>query len=169
MPIKKLEKLNILILFLFFFIINISFSEDSVTEIDNPKFSEKGLDNKQYEIKAKRGLKSENSIKLFEVEGKYRTQDGIWVFIEAEKAIYDQISKIIELEKEIYLFSDNDDKLYADFGKFDIDNDIIELKQNVKHIRNLDIITSDNLTITENFGKLVYQGNVKTKIVRENK
>ena len=38
-------------------------------EIDNPKFSEKGLDDKTYEIKAKKGLKSDVQLKLLQLKG----------------------------------------------------------------------------------------------------
>ena len=42
-------------------------------KFDNPKFSEKGLDDKTYEIKAKKGLKSDVQLKLFAVEGKFKS------------------------------------------------------------------------------------------------
>ena len=56
-------------------------SEDLVIEIDNPKFSEKGLNDKVYEIKAKKGLKSNEELELFTVEGKFKTKkDGKWIY-----------------------------------------------------------------------------------------
>ena len=56
---------------------NFTKSDDLVVEIDNPKFSEKGLNDKVYEIKAKKGFKSESELDLYIVEGKFKTnKDG---------------------------------------------------------------------------------------------
>ena len=58
----KLLDLDILLLSLVLLFISTSliYSEEVVIEIDNPRFSEKGLSDKTYEIKAKKGLKSNN-------------------------------------------------------------------------------------------------------------
>ena len=45
--------------------ITILSSDELVIEIDNPKFSEKGLNDRIYEIKANKGLKSNDSLELF--------------------------------------------------------------------------------------------------------
>ena len=61
-------------------------SEDLAIEIDNPRFSEKGLNDKVYEIKAKKGLKFDNKLELFEVEGKFKTEkNGKWIYLVADK------------------------------------------------------------------------------------
>ena len=77
-------------------------SEVLVIEIDNPKFSEKGLNDKIYEIKAKKGLKLDDELELFTVEGKFKTEkNGKWIYLEAEKGSFSQITNFIELEKNI--------------------------------------------------------------------
>ena len=70
--------LDMPIKFFIFFIIflsnltSASFEENSqLIEIDNPRFTEKGLDEKVYEIKAEKGLQSEDYLELIKVEGKF--------------------------------------------------------------------------------------------------
>ena len=60
MQIKIGSKLFVIFLvFKLFWYPNLYANEsDLIIEIDNPRFSEKGLDEKQYEIKAEKGLKS---------------------------------------------------------------------------------------------------------------
>ena len=56
---------NLLLLLVIFFIVTFfAKSDELVIEIDNPKFSEKGLNDKVYEIKAKKGFKSDNQLLL---------------------------------------------------------------------------------------------------------
>ena len=83
--------LDMPIKFFIFFIIFLSHltssysEEDSqLIEIDNPRFTEKGLDEKVYEIKAEKGLQSEDYLKLIKVEGKFKTDDNTWIFLEAD-------------------------------------------------------------------------------------
>ena len=52
-------KFLFLIVTLLFVTMLFSKSDELRTEIDNPKFSEKGLDDRVYEIKAKKGLKKD--------------------------------------------------------------------------------------------------------------
>ena len=50
---------------------------------------QKGLSDKTYEIKAEKGLKSDNELKLFAIEGKFKTvKDGKWIYLEADKGNY---------------------------------------------------------------------------------
>ena len=91
---------------IFFFILtsfySISFANDNLEiEIDNPKFSEKGLDNRLYEIKADRGIQKANSLELFAVEGKLRTDKGVWIYLNAERGNFNQLDNLIELCKGI--------------------------------------------------------------------
>ena len=66
---------NFLLLILFIFVICIkNVKSESIIEIDNPKFTEKGLDNKIYEIKAAKGFKSNQELKLISVEGKFKSE-----------------------------------------------------------------------------------------------
>ena len=61
---------------IFFLLIINSSANEVVIGVDNPKFSEKGLDDKIYEIKAKKGLKSGDDLKLFLIEAKFKTKEG---------------------------------------------------------------------------------------------
>ena len=163
----KLLRINFLLLpaLLLFILINLARSDELVIEIDNPKFSEKGLNDKTYEIKAKKGLKSDNDLELFTIEGKFKTQkNGRWVYLEAEKANFSQITNFIKLEENIILYTDEGEKLRSHYATFDIENDIIELQEKVSHESDGGIILSDRTIITNNFNKIIYNGNVVSTI-----
>ena len=136
MSIKLLNLDNLLSsLIILFILTSITYSEEVFIEIDNPRFSEKGLSDKTYEIKAKKGLKSDNELKLFVIEGKFKTaKDGKWIYLEADK------------------------------GNFSQDNNFIELAENVSHESIKGLILSDSSTITNNFNKITYFGNVESLI-----
>ena len=140
---------------------------DLEIEIDNPIFSEKGLDNRLYEIKADRGIQRETSLELFTVEGKLRSASGIWVYLNAKKGSFDQIKNEIELSGEITFYTDENDRFYSDFALFSIESDLIKFNRNVKHIKGNSIITSDESRIKNNFEHIIYEGNVRTLYVIE--
>ena len=86
------------ILFLVFYS-SIAFRDDQlVIEIDNPKFSEKGLDDKVYEIKAEKGFKSNDQLELITVEGKFKTDKGTWIYLKANKGNFLQSLNFLSLE-----------------------------------------------------------------------
>ena len=63
MLIKLLKLDNLLLSLIILFIsTSLTYSEEVFIEIDNPRFSEKGLSDKTYEIKAEKGLKSDNEL-----------------------------------------------------------------------------------------------------------
>tara|TARA_B100001027_G_scaffold211820_1_gene180460 strand:- start:451 stop:963 length:513 start_codon:yes stop_codon:yes gene_type:complete len=163
----KFLSLNSLLLFLvaLFISTTLSSGEELFIEIDNPKFSEKGLSDKTYEIKAEKGLKSDNELKLFLIEGKFKTaKDGKWIYLEADKGSYSQDNKFIELEENIIFYTDDGEKLSSKYATFDIQNDIIELVENVSHKNIKGLILSDSSIITNNFNKITYFGNVESLI-----
>ena len=163
----KLLRINFLLLpaLLLFILINLARSEELVIEIDNPKFSEKGLSDKTYEIKAEKGLKSDNELKLFVIEGKFKTaKDGKWIYLEADKGNFSQDNNFIELQENIIFYTDDGEKLSSNYATFDIQNDIIELAENVSHESMKGLILSDSSTITNNFNKITYFGNVESLI-----
>ena len=144
-------------------------SEDLVVEIDNPKFSEKGLNDKIYEIKAKKGLKSEEELELFTVEGKFKTKkDGKWIYLKADFGNFSQKLNFIELKKNIIFYTDDGEKFRSNHATFDIKNDVIKLEENVSHESIDGKIVSDTSEISENFNKIVYTGNVETIINTNN-
>ena len=152
---------------IFFFILtsfySISFANDNLEiEIDNPKFSEKGLDNRLYEIKADRGIQKANSLELFTVEGKLRTDKGVWIYLNAERGNFNQLDNLIELSGKINFYTDENDKFYSDYALFYIDNDLFKFNENVKHIKGNNTITSDKSRMKNNFEHVIYEGNVST-------
>ena len=146
------------------FIFSISTSNEEIAvEIDNPKFSEKGLDDKIYEIKADKGIKFANNLKLFIIEGKFKTENGTWIYLKADEGTYNQESNIIELNKNINFYTDEHESLKSDMAIFYISKDIIEFYDNVRHLTENTIVTSNNSKVINNFNNISYEGDVFTK------
>ena len=163
MLIKNISKLSVFFLLTLILLQFNSFSDENLgIEIDKPKFSEKGLDNRLYEIKAERGIQRENNLELFTVEGKLRTDTGIWIYLEAKRGNFDQIENLIELSGEINFYTDEEDRFRSDKAIFSINDDLVEFHSNVKHIRTNGVIIADESKIKNNFNHIVYQGNVST-------
>ena len=127
----------------------------------------RGLDEKQYEIKAERGLKSGENLKLFFVEGKFKTSGGTWIYLKADTGEYNQLSNMIDLNRNIEIISDRNDSIIADGANFDLANDIILLKKNIVYKKNKNTVTSDRSKIIDNFNYITYQGNVITTLFVE--
>ena len=163
MLINNIMKLSIFFLFIFILLQSNSFSTENLEiEIDKPKFSEKGLDNRLYEIKAEKGIQREGSLELFDVEGKLRTDSGIWIYLNAKKGNFDQIKNLIELSGEINFYTDEEDRFQSNNVMFSINDDLVKFNNNVKHIRGSSIITADESQMKSNFNHIVYKGNVST-------
>ena len=163
MLIKNISKLSVFFFFMLILLQFNSFSDENFEiEIDKPKFSEKGLDNRLYEIKAERGIQRENDLELFTIEGKLRTNTGIWIYLDAKRGNFDQIENLIELSGEINFYTDEEDRFRSDKAIFSINDDLVEFNSNVKHIRTNGVIIADESKIKNNFNHIVYQGNVST-------
>ena len=163
MLIKNIAKLSFFFLFILFLFQNILFSNENLEiEIDKPKFSEKGLDNRLYEIKAEKGIQREGNLELFVVEGKLRTDSGIWIYLNAKEGNFDQIKNLIELNGEVNFYTDEEDRFQSDNALFSINDDLVEFNKNVKHIRKNSIITANMSKMKNNFNHIVYTGNVST-------
>ena len=161
----KILSFNIII---FIFFQSQSLSNESLDiEINNPKFSEKGLDNRLYEIKADRGIQKENNLELFTVEGKLRTDSGIWIYLNAERGDYNQQMNFIELNGNINFYTDENDKFQSDYALFSINNDLVELNKNVEHIKGSTVIRAEKSKMKDNFNYIIYEGNVSTLYVIE--
>ncbi len=166
--------LDMPIKFFIFFIVFLSYltssysEEDSqLIEIDNPRFTEKGLDEKVYEIKAEKGLQSEDYLELIKVEGKFKTDDNTWIFLEADSGIFFQSTNIIQLNDNIVFYTESNESFKSDRATFDMENDIINFTK-IEHKRNDNLIIADQSIINDDFTKIVYEGNVSTKIIFEN-
>ena len=166
MLIKNIFKLSIFFLFILILFQSKIFSNENLEiEIDKPKFSEKGLDNRLYEIKAERGIQKEGHLELFIVEGKLRTSSGIWIYLNAKKGKFDQLENLIELNGEINFYTDEEDRFQSDNALFSINDDLIEFSNNVKHVRGSNIITANESKIKSNFNHIVYKGDVSTSYI----
>ena len=161
--------LNRSIIFILFFlnILNaIANDSETVIEIDQPRFSEKGLDQKSYEIKALKGLKSNEKLVLFDVEGKFKTNDGLWIYMNADEGDYKQTKNTIELSDNVQFYTDDGDKITSNNAIFKMNEDLIILKKNVFHENNELRIKSDTTTISNNFNNIIHEGNVITEILK---
>ena len=166
MSIKYFNAMYLIFIITFFFI-NTTFtvSDELIVEIDNPKFSEKGLNDKVYEIKAEKGFKSESALELLTVECKFKKKKkGRWIYLEADKGNFSQETNHIELENNIIFYTDDGEKIKSDRASFDMNNDVIKLNDKVSHESIKGLILSDSSIITNNFNKIIYLGNVKSFI-----
>ena len=139
---------------------------ETFIEIDQPRFSEKGLDQKSYEIKAQKGLRSSEKLVLFNVEGKFKTTDGLWIYMNADEGDYEQTKNTIRLSDNVQFYTDDGDRITSNSAIFKMDEDLIILRKNVFHENKEIIIKSDTTTISNNFDNIVHEGNVLTEILK---
>ena len=139
---------------------------DTIIEIDQPRFSEKGLDQKLYEIKAQKGLRSRDKLVLFDVKGKFKTNDGLWIYMNANEGDYEQTKNIIKLSDNVQFYTDDGDKISSNNAIYKLDEDLIIFKKNVFHENKELRIKSDKTIISNNFDNILHEGNVITEILR---
>ena len=161
--------LNRSFIFILFLLSNLNATandSETIIEIDQPRFSEKGLDQKSHEIKAQKGLRSSEKLVLFDVEGKFKTQDGLWIFMNADEGDYEQTKNTIKLYDNVQFYTDDGDKITSNNAIFKINEDLIILRKNVFH-ENQDLrIKSDTTTISNSFDNILHEGNVITEILK---
>ena len=161
--------LNRFFIFILFFLSNLNLAasdSENIIEIDQPRFSEKGLDQKSYEIKAQKGLRSSEKLILFKVEGKFKTNDGLWIYMNANEGNYEQIKNTIKLYDNVEFYTDDGDKITSSNAVFKMDEDLIILRKNVLHENKELRIKSDTTTISNNFDNILHEGNVITEILK---
>ncbi len=139
---------------------------ETVIEIDQPRFSEKGLDQKSYEIKAQKGLRSTEKLVLFDVEGKFKTNDGLWIYMNADEGDYEQTKNTIKLSKNVQFYTDEGDKITSNSAIFKMNENLIILRTNVFHENKELRIKSDRTIISNNFDNILHEGNVTTEILK---
>ena len=155
------------IFILFLNILNATANDsETVIEIDQPRFSEKGLDQKAYEIKAQKGLRSSEKLVLFNVEGKFKTTDGLWIYMNADEGDYEQTINTIKLSDNVQFYTDDGDRITSNNAIFKMDEDLIILRKNVFHENQEIRIKSDTTTISNNFDNILHEGNVLTEILK---
>ncbi len=161
-------------LLIFLFILNLPFfanftkAENTETpiEIANPVFTTKGVNEIPYTIKAASGVQRGDDLELFQIEGKIKNRENIWIYLNADKGNYNQISQVVFLFKNIEVYTDNKEKLISDEAIIDLQKDTITLLYNVKYENQINRIESDKSVITDNFQNFEYFGNVRTNINR---
>ena len=161
--------LNRSFIFILFFvnILNaIASDSETLIEIDQPRFSEKGLDQKSYEIKAQKGLRSSEKLVLFNVEGKFKTNDGLWIYMNADEGDYRQTEKTIKLYNNVKFYTDDGDKITSNNAIFKMNEDLIVLRKNVFHENKELRIESDTTTISNDFDNILHEGNVIAEILK---
>jgi len=159
-------------LLFFLFIFNLPFytsylsAENSETpiEIANPVFTTKGVDEMPYTIKAASGIQRGDDLELFKIEGKIKNRDNIWIYLNADKGNYNQISQVVFLFNNIEVYTDNKERLISDEAIIDLQKDTITLLSNVEYENQNNRVESDKSVISNNFQDFEYFGNVRTNI-----
>jgi len=163
---KKILK-YLFIIFLFFFGLQSNAEENQNTiEIKNPIFTTKSIDGSPYEIKAEKGLQRENFLDLFVIEAKLKTNKDIWIYLNADKGTFNQSSGEILLESNIEIYTEADEKIFAELANVNTNSKIITLKKNVKYQDSNIFISADESIINDDFSNVRYNGNVKCKVLK---
>ena len=164
---KKKIHLHLFIIFLLFFGFK-SYGEETqnTIEIKNPIFTTKSIDGSPYEIKAEKGLQRENFLDLFVIEAKLKTNNDIWIYLNADKGIFNQSSGEILLESNIEIYTEADEKIFAELANVNTNSKIITLKKNVKYQDSNIFISADESIINDDFSNVRYNGNVKCKVLK---
>ena len=164
---KKKIHFHLFIIFLLFFGFR-SYGEETqnTIEIKNPIFTTRSIDGSPYEIKAEKGLQRENFLDLFVIEAKLKTNKDIWIYLNADKGIFNQSSGEILLESNIKIYTDSDEKFFAELANVNTNSKIITLKKNVKYQDSNIFISADESIINDDFSNVTYYGNVKSKVLK---
>ena len=167
--ISKNKKIlmHLFIIFLLFFGFRSNAEENQNTiEIKNPIFTTKSIDGSPYEIKAEKGLQRESYLDLFVIEAKLKTNNDIWIYLNADKGTFNQSSGEIMLESNIEIYTETDEKIFAELANVNTNSKIISLKKNVKYQDSNIFISADESIINDDFSSITYYGNVKSKILK---
>jgi len=168
--ISKNQKIliHLFTIFLLFFGFKSNAEENQNTiEIKNPIFTTKSIDGSPYEIKAEKGLQRENYLDLFTIEAKLKTNKDIWIYLNADKGTFNQSSGEIQLESNIEIYTDADEKIFADLASVNTNGKIITLKKNVRYQDSNILIFADESIINNEFSNVTYYGNVRSKVLKK--
>jgi hypothetical protein len=164
---KKKNHLYLFIIFLLFFGFQSNAEENQNTiEIKNPIFTTKSIDGSPYEIKAEKGIQRENFLDLFVIEAKLKTNNDIWIYLNADKGTFNQSNGEILLESNIEIYTEADEKIFAELANVNTNDKIITLKKNVKYQDSNIFISADKSIINDDFSNITYYGNVKSKVLK---
>ena len=167
--ISKNKKILIHLFFMFLFFLEFKSNAEenqNTVEIKNPIFTTKSIDGNPYEIKAVKGLQRENYLDLFVIKAKLKTNKNIWIYLNADKGTFNQSSGEILLESNIEVYTEADEKIFAELAYVNTNGKIITLKKNVKYQDSNIFISADKSVINNEFSNITYYGNVKSKILK---
>ena len=125
-------------------------------EIKNPIFTTKSIDGNPYEIKAEKGTQRENLLDLFVIEAKLKTNNDIWIYLNADKGTFNQSSGEILLESNIEIYTEAYEKIFAELANVNTNGKIITLKKNVKYQDSNIFISADESIISDDFFSITY-------------
>ena len=168
--ISKNQKIliHLITIYLLFFGFKSNAEENQNTiEIKNPIFTTKSIDGSPYEIKAEKGLQRENYLDLFAIEAKLKTNKDIWIYLNADKGTFNQSSGEIQLESNIEIYTDADEKIFAELANVNTNGKIITLKKNVRYQDSNILIFADESIINDEFSNVTYYGNVRSKVLKD--
>ncbi len=156
--------------FLIFFLVILNFetnANEGTVEIKNPIFTTKGVDGNPYEIKAEKGYQNKNYLDLFVIEAKLKTTDYGWIYLQADTGTFNQSSGEIELNSNIIVYTESDEKIFSDLAFVNTNDRIIILTNNVIYQDKKIEIRANKSIIDNEFSKIIYSGNVKSKIINK--
>ena len=162
---KILMHLSIMLPLFFGFQSNAEENQNTI-EIKNPIFTTKSIDGSPYEIKAEKGLQRESYLDLYVIEAKLKTNKDIWIYLNADKGTFNQSSGEILLESNIEIYTEADEKIFAELANVNTNGKIITLKKNVKYQDTNIFISAEKSIINDDFSSITYYGNVKSKILK---
>ena len=163
---KKIVICLIIIFPLFFGFQSNAEENQNTIEIKNPIFTTKSIDGSPYEIKAEKGLQRENYLDLFLIEAKLKTNKDIWIYLTADKGSFNQLNGEILLESNIEIYTEADEKIFAELANVNTNGKIITLKKNVRYQNSNIFISADKSIIDDDLSSITYYGNVKSKILK---
>ena len=95
-----------------------------------------------------------------------KTNNDIWIYLNADKGTFNQSSGEILLESNIEIYTEAYEKIFAELANVNTNGKIITLKKNVKYQDSNIFISADESIISDDFSSITYYGNVKSKILK---
>ena len=95
-----------------------------------------------------------------------KTNENGWIYVQADKGSFYQSTGEINLEKNIIVYTEAEEKIFADLAKVNTNEKIITLINNVKYQDSNILITANKSIIDNELQNIKYFGNVKSIIIK---
>lgn len=143
-----------------------SFTKD---KFENPTIVEPnfvGIDEKDntYNIKAKKAIKINKNIAIFEQVDANLVFGKDVIKVESAKGKFDNIEKILNLTDQVNITINDDNLITSEQFKIDTRNGIVTSNSKIKATGNLGEISSDTVKVTEKNRYIAFEGNVRVLI-----